>query len=101
MISVYKFVLGLCVPMGAREFHKKSVDIKISVYENLLDCDLSWQERENCFYKLSDLYYYKYVIDNVRNAEVHILPEEYDYLNGTIENDKEDLNNNGWWYFDY
>jgi len=95
MLSLYKYVIALCLPMNGRELFKKKVDIQIACYENILNCRLSWREREDTFYKLSDLYYYKYVLDNVKNYKVNILPDELlCNENATIGDD------NGSWYIE-
>jgi len=76
MISIWRFIVGLCLPMNARDLFRKKVDVHIACYENILDCKLSWREREDIFYKLSDLYYMKYVLNNVKEAKINILPPE-------------------------
>jgi hypothetical protein len=93
MLSLYKYVIALCIPMNGRELSKKKVDIQIACYENILNCRLSWREREDTFYKLSDLYYYKYILDNVKNYKVNILPDELLCYENTTEGDE-----NGFWY---
>lgn len=68
------FVLAhLCLLLTPR-----AIDIRIACHTNLLDSPLSWQEREAVFAKLADLFYYKYVLANVRSAEVQVLPDTYD-----------------------
>ena len=95
MINIWRFIVGFCLPMNARDLFKKKVDITIACYENILNCNLSWREREDTFYKLSDLYYMKYVLDNVQNARVNVLPPELLCYENTTENDE-----NGWWYLE-
>ena len=96
MISLYKYVIGFCMPfIPARDLFKKKVDIQIACYENILNCNLSWRERENTFYKLSDLYYYKYVLDNVKNYKVNILPDELMFNENTTIGDE-----NGSWFIE-
>ena len=92
MISLYKYVIGFCMPfIPARDLFKKKVDIQIACYENILTCNLSWRERENTFYKLSDLYYYKFMLDNIQDTnDITILdPDLVYYENGSwfIEED--------------
>ena len=95
MINIWRFIIGLCLPMSKNLFQQK-VNIYINCYENLLDCNLDWKQRENVYEKLSSLYYYKYVLNNVQNARVRILPPELSCYENTTEND-----DNGWWYFEY
>ena len=95
MISLYKYVIGFCMPfISSRNLFKKKVAVHIACYENILDCKLSWNERENIFYKLSDLYYYKYVLDNVQNYKVNILPDELMFNENTTTGD------DGNWYIE-
>jgi len=95
MLSLYKYVIALCLPMNARDLFRKKVDVNIACYENILDCNLSWKEREDIFYKLSDLYYYKYVLENVKNYKVEILPDDLLYNENTTTGDE-----NGNWYIE-
>jgi len=76
MINIWRFIVGFSLPMNARDLFRRKVDIQITCYENILDCKLSWGEREQVFYKLSDLYYMKYVLNNVKEAKINILPLE-------------------------
>ena len=94
MFSLYKLILGLCLPLN-RDLFRQKVDINIACYENILGSNLSWREREATFYKLSDLYYMKYVLDNVQNAKVNILPDELLFKENTTKGD-----NNGAWYIE-
>lgn len=55
-----------------------AIDVRIACHTNVLDSPLSWQEREAVFAKLADLFYYKYVLQNVESAEVRFLPDGYD-----------------------
>jgi hypothetical protein len=91
MISLYKYVIGFCIHfVPARDLFKKKIDIQISCYENILTCNLSWLERQNTFYKLSDLYYYKFMLDNVQDIHnITILDPDLAYENGSwfIEED--------------
>lgn len=73
MLSIYKYIIAFCLPMNGRDLFKKKIDIQITCYENILNCRLSWREREHTFYKLSDLYYYKYILDNVRDERADII----------------------------
>jgi hypothetical protein len=92
MFILYKLILGLCIPLNKNMFRQR-VDINIACYENILDSNLSWREREMIFYKLSDLYYYKYVLDNVQNYKVNILPDDLLCYENTINGTE-----NGAWY---
>lgn len=96
MLSLYKYIIGLCLPLNARELFKQKVNIQIACYENILNCNLNWKEREETFYKLSDLYFYKYVLDNVQNAKVNILDPNLFCKENTTEGD-----DNGSWYLEY
>ena len=88
MLSLYKYIIGFCLPfIPARDLFKKKIDIQITCYENILDCNLSWKQREDVFYKLSSLYHYKYVLDNVENYKVRILPDDLLCNKNTTEGD--------------
>ena len=95
MLSLYKYIIAFSVPMSKNLFQKK-VDINIACYENILGSKLTWQQRENVYEKLSSLYYYRYILQNVQNARVNILPDELLCYENTTEGD-----DNGWWYFEY
>jgi hypothetical protein len=68
----------------------RAIDIRIACHTNYLDSPLSWQEREAVYAKLADLFYYKYVLTNVRSAEVRTLPDVY--------NCPAQLQSSGHWY---
>jgi hypothetical protein len=91
MISLYKYVIGFCMPfVPARDLYKKKIDVQIACYENILSCKLSLRERRDTFYKLSDLYYYKFMLDNVQDIHnITIMDPDLAYENGSwfIEED--------------
>jgi hypothetical protein len=95
MINIWRFIVGFSLPMNARDLFRRKVDIQITCYENILTCNLSWRERENTFYKLSSLYHYKYVLDNVENYKVRILPDDLLCNKNTTEGD-----GTGYWILD-
>lgn len=64
--------------LGLRILTPHAIDVRIACLTNTLDSPLSWQEREAVFAKLSDLFWYQYVQQNVKNAEVRLFPETYD-----------------------
>ncbi len=98
MISIYKIVFGFCLPMNGRDYFRKKVDVQISCWENIIQCNnLSWSERINAYEKLSELFEYKYVLDNVKNAKVCVLPEDLEHIN-TVEN--YDTDESYWAWFD-
>jgi len=94
MFSLYKLILGLCLPLNKNMFQQK-VNIQIACYENILGSNLNYKQREDIYEKLSSLYYYKYILQNVKNAKVNILPDDLLCYENTI-NGKE----NGWWYIE-
>ena len=101
MISLYKIVLGFCLPINGRDYFKKKVEVNISVWENIIQCGkLSWSERINAYEKLGELYHYQYVLDNVKSAKVNILPEDLQHVN-TIENDDTDESYFAWYDLDH
>jgi hypothetical protein len=101
MISLYKIVLGFCLPINGRDYFKKKVEVNISVWENIIQCGkLSWSERINAYEKLGELYHYQYVLDNVKSAKVNILPEDLQHVN-TIENDSTDQSYFAWYDLDH
>ena len=101
MISLYKIVLGFCLPINGRDYFRKKVEVNISVWENIIQCGkLSWSERINAYEKLGELYHYQYVLDNVKSAKVNILPEDLQHVN-TIENDDTDESYFAWYDLDH
>lgn len=97
MISLYKIVLGFCLPINGRDYFRKNVDVQITCWENIIQSNrLSWSERLNAYEKLGELFEYKYVLDNVKNAKVNILVEDLEYIN-TVENNETD---ESYWYLD-
>ena len=93
MINIWRFIVGFSLPFNKNMFERK-VDININCYENILGSKLTWQQRENIYNKLSSLYYYKYVLQNVENYKVCILPDDLLCYENTTEG-----NETGWWYF--
>lgn len=87
--------MGFSLPFNKNMFEKK-VDININCYENILGSKLTWQQRENIYNKLSSLYYYRYILQNVENYEVRILPDDLLCYENTIEG-----NETGWWYLEH
>ena len=101
MISLYKLVVGFCLPINGRDYFRKKVDVSITVWENVIQCNnLSWSERVNAYEKLGELFEYKYVLDNVKNAKVNILPEDLEHIN-TVENDETDESYFTWFDLDH
>jgi hypothetical protein len=80
--------------LGLRLLTPQAIDVRIACFTNILDTPLTFTERENVFSTLHDLMYYKYVLQNVENAEVRILPDRFDCPNAT-EGSGED---SGSWY---
>ena len=61
--------------LGLRLLTPQAIDVKVKCYTNMLDSpNLSWQEREAVFAKISDLFYYKYVQENLKTVQVQ--PED-------------------------
>jgi len=50
----------------------RAVNIRIACACNRLDAPLSWQEREQVYSQLADLFYYKHVLSKAQSAEVRL-----------------------------
>tara|TARA_R110000744_G_scaffold57975_1_gene121229 strand:- start:391 stop:690 length:300 start_codon:yes stop_codon:yes gene_type:complete len=99
MFSLYKIVFGFCLPINGRDHFRKKVDVQISCWENIIQCsNLSWKERVNAYEKLGELFEYKHVLDNVKDAKVNILPEDLEHVN---TNDVETDESYSWFDFDH
>ena len=60
--------------LGLRILTPQAIDVRVKCLTNVLDSPMSWQEREAVFAKISDLFYYQYVQENVKNVQVQ--PED-------------------------
>ena len=48
------------------------INVQIKCWENVLDSNLSWRERESVHRRLADLYTRKYVLQNVPGSYVRL-----------------------------
>lgn len=64
--------------LGLRVLTPHSLDVRIACFSNLLDSPLTFSEREKVFGTLHQLFFFKYVLQNVESAEVRFLPDHFD-----------------------
>ena len=69
--------------LGLRVLSPQALDVRIACFSNLLDSPLTLAEREKVFGTLHQLFFYKYVLQNVESAEVRFLPDRFDCPNVT------------------
>ena len=101
MINFYKLLFAFGATLNPNNLFYTKIKKKIIKYENSLN---NFGDNNKVFYKLSYLYNYKYVLDNVKLNNINIKNMQHNIdenlFTDSIYNNNYN-NDTGWWYFMY
>lgn len=98
MINFYKLLFAFCSTLNPNNLFYMKIKNKIIKYENNLN---NYGYNNELSYKLSYLYNYKYVLDNVKLNNINLKNMQNNIDENLFNDSIYYKNDTGWWYFIY